>query len=458
MGPFAERVRRMRLVVTAGLAVALLSACGGGGEDVSPPPSGPSAGGANVAATDAPAGPAMELGNRPDEKKHYGEVITPEVRRKALGLPANATIPADAHVKGMFGELFSLPVIPVHAVLTSDGRVLHYGTDTTGRQTANFNYAVWNPVDGSSDTLANVTGTDIFCSSQVLLPGGDQVFIAGGDNWTGTATTNTGNNNSNLFWVGSSTLTRQNNMNRARWYSTSITLLNGETYIQGGSSGGDRPEVRSTTGSFRLLSNTNTSSLAVYFPRNFIAPDGRVFGYDSAGRMYYVDPGASGGTGSIAMAGQFTSSVTGDDATAAMFAPGRILQVGGASAGAIVIDINGALPAVSTTASLQRAAQARHRDGPAQRARPGHRRQLGVEPAHQREQRRRDLEPHHRHLDRGRHAERCRACTTARPAAARRDRAGGRRRRARAPTTTATARSTTRRTCSLATRHWPRGR
>ena len=35
-------------------------------------------------------------------------------------------------------------------------------------------------------------------------------------------------------------------MNRARWYSTSTTLLNGEIYIQGGSGGTDRPEIRAT--------------------------------------------------------------------------------------------------------------------------------------------------------------------------------------------------------------------
>ena len=58
-------------------------------------------------------------------------------------------------------------------------------------------------------TLPNNTGTDIFCSSQVVVPQGNQVFIAGGDNWTGTGTTNTGNNNSNTFDYTNNTLTRQ---------------------------------------------------------------------------------------------------------------------------------------------------------------------------------------------------------------------------------------------------------
>ena len=137
-------------------------------------------------------------------------------------------------------------------------------------------------------------------------------------------------------------------MNRARWYSSSTTLLNGETYIQGGSSGEDRPEVRDVNGAFRLLSGANTSGYAALFPRNFLAPDGRVFGFDASGRMYYV---TTTGTGSIAGAGTLPIPVSGTG-SAAMFRPGRILQMGGASSAAVVIDINGATPVVTSTQSM----------------------------------------------------------------------------------------------------------
>ena len=77
--------------------------------------------------------------------------------------------------------------------------------------------------------------------------------------------------------------------------------------IQGGSSGTDRPEVRQLNGTFRLLSGADTSTLDFMYPRNFIAPDGRVFGYDSNGRMYYVNPT---GTGTITTVGQFASALS----------------------------------------------------------------------------------------------------------------------------------------------------
>jgi len=315
----SSRLLRIPRSAMTALAVAtLMASCGGGG------------------------------GDEPDAASQAADARDGTAQRHKL--PPGTPVRADAHLRGQFGPVQPWPVIPVHAVLTADGRVLSYGTDTTGRQTANFQYAVWDIEDNSHTTFSNGSGTDIFCSSQILLPEGDRVFIAGGDNWTGTGTTNTGNNNSNLFNTTDNSLSRQSNMQRARWYSTSTMLLNGEILIQGGSSGTDRPEIRAANGSFRLLSGANTGGLDFMYPRNFVAPDGRIFGFDSAGRMYYLDPQ---GNGTLTNVGQFSSATAGSDASAAMFAPGRILQFGGNSNGAIVIDITGGgTPSVTNTASM----------------------------------------------------------------------------------------------------------
>ena len=143
-------------------------------------------------------------------------------------------------------------------------------------------------------------------------------------------------------------LARGNNLNRPRWYSTSTTLLNGEIYVQGGTGGGDLPEIRDTAGGLRLLSNVNTGGYSATFPRNFLAPDGRIFGFDNSGKMYYVTPG---GAGLLTPVGQLPGA-TSWTASAAMFQPGRIIQMGGASSAALVIDINGAQPVVTSTQSM----------------------------------------------------------------------------------------------------------
>ncbi|HEY5809783.1 MAG TPA: DUF4082 domain-containing protein, partial [Povalibacter sp.] len=271
----------------------------------------------------------------------------------AVGLLACSGTAVGDNVRGAWDPtVYNWPLIPVHAVLTPDMRIMSYGTTGTGQQTGYFIYDLWDynaGVNGGHLTLDNVTATDIFCGSQLVLPQGGQIFLAGGDNWTGTGTTNTGNNNTNILDLAANTLSRGNNINRARWYSTSTTLLNGEVMIQGGSGGTDRPEVRQADGTFRLLTGANTSSLAYMYPRNFIAPDGRVFGYDSGGRMYYINPT---GTGSITNLGQFAAAYRGDDASAAMFQPGQILQFGGSSNGSAVININGATPTVTPSASM----------------------------------------------------------------------------------------------------------
>jgi len=255
------------------------------------------------------------------------------------------------NVRGSWSAPFAWPLIAAHAVMTPDGRVLTYGTDGNGNQTGFFIYDIWDPSAGPTGahlTLPNISGTDIFCSSQVVMAGSGDIFIAGGDNYVNGGTTNTGNNNSNVFTPSSNSLARGNNMNRARWYSSSTTLLNGEIYVQGGSGGGDLPEIRDATGALRLLPNVNTSGYASNFPRNFLAPDGRVFGFDTSGKMYYVSPSGSGlltPVGQLPGATSWTSS-------AAMYQPGRILQIGGASSAALTIDINGGAPVVTTTQSM----------------------------------------------------------------------------------------------------------
>jgi len=271
----------------------------------------------------------------------------------ALVVLAGSSIARADNVDGAWSPVFDWPLISVHAAITPDMRVLTYGTKGNGQQTGYFIYDVWDASEGPSGdghlTLDNMTLTDLFCSSQVILPQSGEIFIAGGDNWTGSGTTNTGNNNSNVFDYGDNSLTRSSNMFRARWYSSATVMINGEVYIQGGNGGGDLPEVRRLDGTFRLLSNAPTGPYATVFPRNFLAPDGRVFGYDTNGKMYFV---ATGGTGSLIAAGQIASANAGWTSSAAMYRPGRILQIGGNSNGAVIIDINGPQPTVTTTQSM----------------------------------------------------------------------------------------------------------
>ena len=244
------------------------------------------------------------------------------------------------------------PMIPIHATLTPDGRVVSYGSQSNGKQSGYFSYDIWDPADGLTGahlTLPNQTQTDIFCSAQVVLPENGDIFLAGGDIWNGIKSENIGNNNTNLFNYTNNSLTRGNNLNRPRWYSTVTTLVNGEVYIQGGAGGADFPEVRDVNGNFRLLSGAPTSKLGWFYPRDFVAPDGRIFGVDNHGAMYYT---ATAGTGSLAMAGKLSATYASQTASAVMYQPGKILQFGGRWNGALIIDLTAMTPKWSATGSL----------------------------------------------------------------------------------------------------------
>ena len=233
-----------------------------------------------------------------------------------------------------------------------DGRVLTFGSNPNGQSTGLFQYDVWDPAEGLSGghlTLQNMTLTDIFCGYSVILPDSGNILIAGGDTWNGTNTIKKGNNNSTSFQPSGNLLTRENDMNRPRWYATATPLMNGEVYIQGGKGGEDFPEVRGRDGQFRLLTGAPTGNYWFWYPRNFLAPNGRVFGFDDYGLMYSV---STEGNGSLTPLGQLGLTNASNTSATAMFRPGKLLQVVGKNKNVLVIDINGPQPVVTPTASL----------------------------------------------------------------------------------------------------------
>ncbi len=264
---------------------------------------------------------------------------------------------ADAARVGAWGKLANWPVIPIHVSVLPDGRVMTYGTDPFGKQGAKFHYDVWDPAAGigadSHLTLSNTTGTDIFCSAQLVLPLTGELLMNGGDLWNtaGTGTTNTPVKDVTIFDPASNTMSSAGQMNRPRWYASATTLPTGEMYLQGGSGGNDRAEVRSEDGSFRLLTGFVTNDLGASYPRNFVGPDGKIFGM-SYTKMYRIDPYANDGEGSRKDLGTITGYAPDWTSAAVMFEPGRILQVGGRDNKAAIIDINGSTPIVTSAGTL----------------------------------------------------------------------------------------------------------
>ena len=101
-----------------------------------------------------------------------------------IGVFASFSSARADNIDGAWSTLENWPLIALHAAITPDGRVLSYGTKGDGRQTGFFIYDVWDPqftLTGGHITLNNLTATDLFCSSQIILPQSGDILISGGD-------------------------------------------------------------------------------------------------------------------------------------------------------------------------------------------------------------------------------------------------------------------------------------
>lgn len=245
-------------------------------------------------------------------------------------------------VGGEWSPVVKWPLIAIHSALTADGRVMTYGTDENGAQGGQFVYDIWNPSLGtdtlSHSVLPNTTGTDLFCSAQVLLPGTDDLLITGGDSRGDGRAPNRGVTDTNLFNSSSDVLLRGTPMNYPRWYPTVHTLPNGEIFIHGGVDNFGQPvrtpEIyNAVTGVWRVLDDATSDIYrgGWWYPRAWVAPNGKLFGLTN-GTIFEVDVT---GNGSLRELGTETGTNNKLTATSVMFRPGRILQIGGGLRGAI---------------------------------------------------------------------------------------------------------------------------
>ena len=264
----------------------------------------------------------------------------------------------DPAFAGRWSSRLDWPHIAIHTVMLSDGKLLTYGTDDSGIQGA-MEFNVWNPINGiapsSHKRVQGNVQVDSFCSAATMLPGAGDVLISGGDARP-LGRNNAGIRDATLFNAVSETVSRADDMHYERWYPTSTALANGDILVSAGRNGSnvltDIPEVYSaTTGTWRTLNNASMSAYQFFYPRQFLMPDGRVFGV-SARDMYIM---TTEGEGSITGVGRLPGHSFGTSATAAMYEPGKIIHAGGISnhgIGAVTIDTTSATPVVTRTDDL----------------------------------------------------------------------------------------------------------
>src|SRR5215831_15037827 len=142
-------------------------------------------------------------------------------------------------------------------------------------------------------------------------------------------------------------------MARGRWYPTNTTLPDGEILTLAGTDENNStvllPEIWNGS-SWRQL--TTAAWGLPYYPRDFVAPDGRVFVAGEDQQSLWLDVSGTG-TWTAGPVRQFGNRGYG---SAVMYEPGKILYVGGGdppTSTAEIIDLNQPGPVWLYTGSMQ---------------------------------------------------------------------------------------------------------
>jgi hypothetical protein len=266
-------------------------------------------------------------GRRVRARENGGVPCTPST-------PGASLVAATSAEAGAWGAPFDWPIVAVHLHLLPNGRVLSWGKNGVPQ--------VWNP---ASNTFAPAPSPDlVFCSGHSFLLDG-RLHVAGGhiDDDRGLPDIN--------LYSGTAGWSPATPMKRGRWYPTNTTMSKGEVVIIAGRDEAGLnvplPEVWAA-GNLRTL--TGASLNLPYYPRAFLAPNGKLFYAGEHRTTRYLD---IAGTGKWTTVGQrrFANREYG---SAVMYEPGKVLYAGGGRTTntAEVIDLNRAGPAWQWTGSM----------------------------------------------------------------------------------------------------------
>jgi hypothetical protein len=295
----------------------------------------------------------------------YGPAVRLKTSEKAAWAArppeaADASVPVGgpgAHTNGFFAPPVTWPLVMIHATMLPDGRVFMNGTREERK--GQLIYDVWDPRPGGGHlTLDNTTETDVFCSGQSVFANSGILLVAGGNtirngvNNIGVPLTTTFDPSSNWLSPGPSMLFD-------RWYPSVVPLAGGDKLIVGGRETptiySPTPELVTQAGDWRTL--TGAKSDAAFgivawnwsYPRAYQMPNdaGKVFVLGSDGKMFYLNLADNGSITELTQ-----TTLAGDTKLpTVMFEQGKLLSIRNGSK-AVVVDINGAQPTITTTADM----------------------------------------------------------------------------------------------------------
>jgi hypothetical protein len=303
---------------------------------------------------------------QPPAPGRYDVTATPIGLNQPVDAYVGSVTPeATAPELGMFTNEVSWPVIPIHATLQADGRLLTWGSPVNN-QGAGSGVAFVDTGTGALDHAITPTieSYDGFCNGLGTLTDGRYAMVGG-------------NSVRQVQYYDPATRAQAvgPGLDQDRWYASVIRRPDDQLLVLGGAealyenflgeTGDDSgvaltPVIGDGVQPWRRLDGATSSTFfgaarnRWWYPRAYNAPDGRVFGV-SYDRMWYLDPG---GSGSVVGVGQLPFA-TGASGSSVMYDTGKLLFAGGGQVWngqeifgtnqAAVIDINAGTPAVAAS-------------------------------------------------------------------------------------------------------------
>ncbi|MEU4155873.1 galactose oxidase-like domain-containing protein [Actinoplanes sp. NPDC026670] len=303
--------------------------------------------------------------------------VTVGSARVALNQPADPflgkVVPAsNAHLTGMYSAQVAWPLVGIHMALLPNGHVVSYGTPPGEAKQGGFSYDDWDPAagvgTGAHRQTASMHSYDAFCNTLERLPDG-RLLMVGGNSTTATM----------IYDPATGRQTMGAQLNRQRWYASVLRLPDDRMLALGGGNSynvdawqkpndnsgvATTPEISTGTGAWtRLTGADSTVAFGAkdnrwWYPRAYVAPDGKVFGV-SYDQMWKLDPA---GAGKVTSLGTLPVPI-GVSGSSVMYAPGKLLFAGGgqynngssqvATNRATAVDINGATPRTAETSAMR---------------------------------------------------------------------------------------------------------
>ena len=193
----------------------------------------------------------------------------------------------DREGDGEFSGAYPLGVIPIHAMVLPDGKVLSFGATASFPPDGRYIFSIFDPTTGLEEILPNTERTNIFCSHMSLDPATGYVVIAGGDSVyeAGTQFEERGETDVLLFDYRTRTIRQapQGDLRYGRYYPNMLNLPNGEILVLGGRDtgfvGATISEVITSDRSIRQLTGAAVPDFSgddYWYPHAFVNSRGEV--------------------------------------------------------------------------------------------------------------------------------------------------------------------------------------